>query len=228
MLPNGRKSYVYNFVDHASRWEFKRAYDSFGPSETKDFAERVIKKAPFSIVRWKIGNNGIEFTFKYVSHVDKPRKHALDRWCEKNGIRHVLIPPGEKELQGLVERSHRMDEDELYHRIKPKDLCELNRFLEAHCDWKNQRRRRKALGWKSPIEWLSEYFQCNKEQLLGSIRFVEDSAVVNCGKNTLKKAYGNFQNVTKLFESNGAKQNFLPGNNEEVQKQSAEHLKNAA
>jgi transposase len=165
-LPNPQKSYVYNFVDHASRWEYKRGYDSLGPSETKDFVERVIKKAPFKIFRWQT-DNGIEFTFKYVSHVDKPKKHVLDKLCEKNGIRHVLIPPGEKELQGLVERSHRMDEDELYHRIKPRDLAELNRFLEAHCEWKNNRRRRKSLGWLTSAEWLERYrtrFEKQEEQ----------------------------------------------------------------
>jgi transposase len=162
-LPNPQKSYVYNFVDHASRWEFKRAYDSLGPSETKDFAERVIKRAPFTISRWQT-DNGIEFTFKYVSHVDKPRKHALDKLCERNGIRHVLIPPGEKELQGLVERSHRMDDDELYHRIKPRDLAELNRFLEAHCEWKNNRRRRKSLGWRTSTQWLERYHAQNDQQ----------------------------------------------------------------
>jgi len=156
MLPNSQKSYVYNFVDHASKWEMKRAYDSYGPSETKDFAQRVIKKAPFQISRWQT-DNGIEFTFKFVSHVDKPRKHALDTFCKNNGIRHVLIPVGEKELQGLVERSHRMDEDELYHRIKPRSLEELNRYLEAHYEWKNSNRRRKAIGWKTPNEWLKNY-----------------------------------------------------------------------
>lgn len=156
MLPNEQKSYVYNFVDHASRWEFKKAYDSLGPSETRDFVERVIKRAPFTIWRWQT-DNGVEFTFKYVSHIDKPKKHVLDKICEKNGIKHVLIPPGEKELQGLVERSHRMDDDELYHRIRPTTLEELNRFLEAHCEWKNRSRRRKSLDWMTPYEWLNKY-----------------------------------------------------------------------
>lgn len=162
-LPNDQKSYVYNFVDHASRWEFKKAYDSLGPSETKDFAERVIKKAPFKIGRWQT-DNGVEFTFKYVSLIDRPKKHILDKICERNGIKHVLIPPGEKELQGLVERSHRMDDDELYHRIKPRDLAELNRFLEAHCQWKNSRRRRKSLGWLTPLQWLERYNKTSDQE----------------------------------------------------------------
>ncbi|MGH7889296.1 MAG: helix-turn-helix domain-containing protein, partial [Thermodesulfobacteriota bacterium] len=101
ILRNEMKCYVYNFVDHASKWEFKRVYDSFGPSETRDFIERLLDAIPFSIERLQ-SDNGIEFTYKYVSLVDKPRLHALDKICDENNIRHVLIPPGEKELQGLV------------------------------------------------------------------------------------------------------------------------------
>lgn len=156
MLPNNEKSYVYNFVDHASKWEMKRAYDSYGPSESKDFIRRVVKEAPFTITRWQT-DNGIEFTNKFVSHVDKPKIHALDKFCKRHGIRHVLIPPGEKELQGLVERSHRMDEEELYHRIRPRNLIELNRYIEGHYKWKNSNRRRKAIDWKTPNEWLRDY-----------------------------------------------------------------------
>ena len=156
ILLSGQKSYVYNFVDHASKFEVKRAYDSYGPSETRDFFERVLEALPFTVTRWQT-DNGIEFTNKYVSIVDTPKVHVLDKLCKKHGIRHVLIPPGEKELQGLVERNHRMDDDELYHRIRPKDLKELNRFLTEHYQWKNSRRRRKALGWKTPNEWLQEY-----------------------------------------------------------------------
>ncbi len=156
ILANRRKTYVYNFVDHASKWEFKRAYDSYGPSETKDFMTSLLREIPFSIARLQ-SDNGIEYTFKYVSLIDEPRKHALDEFCESNGIRHVLIPPGEKELQGLVERSHRMDDEELYHRIRPRDLQHFNEILAQHSKWKNSTRRRKSIGWKTPLEWLAEY-----------------------------------------------------------------------
>lgn len=71
LLPNGQKCYVYNFVDHASRWSFKRAYDSYGPSETRDFMSAVIQAAPFTIRRSQT-DNGVEFTNKYVSHIDEP------------------------------------------------------------------------------------------------------------------------------------------------------------
>jgi len=156
ILGNGQKCYNYNFVDHASKWSFKRAYEAYGSSETEDFIRRVIENAPFDISRLQ-SDNGIEFTFKYVSHEDNPKEHALDRLCRDENIRHVLIPPGEKELQGLVERSHRQDDEELFHRIKPYDLAELNKILESHCEWRNTKRRRKALGWKSSNEFLIEH-----------------------------------------------------------------------
>lgn len=156
ILGNGLKCYNYNFVDHASKWAFKKAYDSYGPSETRDFMQAVVRAAPFVITRSQT-DNGVEFTNKYLSHADEPKIHALDDFCASHGIRHVLIPPGEKELQGLVERSHRQDDEELFHRVKPYDLAELNKILNPHCEWRNARRRRKALGWKTSNQFVTEY-----------------------------------------------------------------------
>jgi transposase len=155
-LGNRKKCYSYNFVDHASKWSFKRAYDSYGPSETRDFMQAVLAAAPFAITRSQT-DNGVEFTNKYLSHVDNPKPHALDDFCASQGIRHVLIPPGEKELQGLVERSHRQDDEELFHRIRPNNLEELNKLLAKHCEWRNGKRRRKALGWRTSNEFISQY-----------------------------------------------------------------------
>jgi transposase len=156
----GTRAFTYSFVDHASKWRYRRAYDSFGPSETKDFMTRVLAAVPFVILRLQT-DNGIEFTYRYVTNADAPREHALDRLCREQGIRHVLIPPGEKELQGLVERSHRADDDELYHRIRPRDLAALNRELDRHNEWGNRVRRRKPLGWITAEEWLSRYTAIN-------------------------------------------------------------------
>ncbi len=156
LLGNGKKCYNYNFVDHASKWSFKKAYDSYGPMETKDFVRELIKAAPFTIKRFQT-DNGVEFTNKYLSLVDDPKTHILDELCTSHGIRHVLIPPGEKELQGLVERSHRQDDEEFFHRIKPYNLEEFNKMLFQHTEWRNAKRRRKALGWKSSNEFLAEH-----------------------------------------------------------------------
>jgi transposase len=153
-----KQLYVYNFRDHATRWTYKFAYSSIGPFETEDFFQKVLARFPEKI--WSVQtDNGSEFTNQHLSHVDKPKEHVLDQLCRKNGIRHRLIPVGEKELQGLVERSHREDDEELYHRVRPRSAQELNALLEAHCDWANTRRRRAALSWKTSQEWLEQYQQ---------------------------------------------------------------------
>ena len=157
LLKNKEKCYVYNFIDHSSNWSFKYPYAAINEKNTQDFMERLIKICPFQIFRLQT-DNGIEFTFKFISAAtDEPKEHLLKKFCDDHKINHKLIPPGEKELQGLVERSHRQDDQELYTRIKPDALeafkCLLNEFVEH----RNSNRRFKKLGWKTPNQWLENY-----------------------------------------------------------------------
>ncbi|MFT6632128.1 MAG: transposase [Bacteriovoracaceae bacterium] len=158
LLTNGEKAYVYNFIDHASNWSFKYAYSRISALNTKDFMERLIKECPFQITRLQT-DNGIEFTYKWASkNPDDPKEHPLFKLCAKKGITHKLIPPGEKELQGLVERSHRQDDQELFSRISPKDIYEFNELLKGYYKFRNRGRRFKKLHWKSPDSWLELYY----------------------------------------------------------------------
>lgn len=157
LLENKKSAYVYNFVDHASNWSFKFAYSKISAKNTEDFMERLLKECPFKIKRLQT-DNGVEFTYKWASkNADDPKEHPLLRLCAREGIVHKLIPPGEKELQGLVERSHRQDDQELYSRIKPYDIEEFNRHLEEYYKLRNRGRRFKKLMWKSPNFWLYLY-----------------------------------------------------------------------
>ena len=157
-LKSGARAYVYSFVDHASKWRYKRAFEMYGNLQTKAFMEELLLKAPFKIQMIQSDNGG-EFTNRFNSHLDDPKPHLLDEICKANGIRHKLIPPGEKELQGLVERNHRQDEEELYHRLDKRleTISGLNTELDRYCRWANRRRRRKALSWKTSDQWLEEY-----------------------------------------------------------------------
>jgi len=152
-----QKCYVYNFVDHASNWSFKRAYKRVSPESTVDFMKELLRVCPFKIYRLQT-DNGTEFTYKYISKFqDEPAEHPLTEICEKHRIIHKLIPPGEKELQGLVERSHRQDKQELFHRIKLERLEEFNGELSFFYTQRNKIRRFKKLGWKTPLESLDNF-----------------------------------------------------------------------
>ena len=164
ILLSGEKTYVYNFVDHASRWEHKEGFDSYCPFNTKKFFNNVIKEAPFNILCSQT-DNGVEFTNKFISRVDEPRLNCFETFLLDKKIKHRLIPPGEKELNGLVERSHRTDDEEFYHRIHPVNLVEFNKLLKVHCRWRNEERRKKPLGWLTTSEWLWNY-ELNKPEKL--------------------------------------------------------------
>lgn len=157
-LKSGKRAYVYTFIDHASKWRFKRAFEMFGNQQTKAFVDELLPHLPFPVQCLQT-DNGSEFTNRFLSHLDAPRDHILDHWCKQNGVRHKLIPPGEKELQGLVERNHRQDDEELYHRIEGEveTVAGLNSLLDEYGQWCNASRRRKILGWKTSNEWLSHY-----------------------------------------------------------------------
>ena len=166
LLTNSSKAYVYNFIDHASNWSFKFAYARINSRNTEDFMNRIIWACPFKIDRLQT-DNGVEFTSKYISGTpDEPSDHLLEVFCNENEINHKLIPPGEKELQGLVERSHRQDDQELFSRINPKDLKEFNKLLQFYQDERNRKRRFKKLRWKTPDEWLENYLVVSMATIL--------------------------------------------------------------
>jgi transposase InsO family protein len=166
LLTNKSKAYVYNFIDHASNWSFKYAYDRINARNTEDFMNRILWSCPFQIDRLQT-DNGVEFTSKYISGCpDEPKEHLLQLFCDDNNINHKLIPPGEKELQGLVERSHRQDDQELFSRINPNDLKEFNDHLSFFKDERNRKRRFKKLNWKTPDEWLENYLVVNMAIIL--------------------------------------------------------------
>ena len=157
LLTNKKKCYVYNFIDHASNWSFKMAYPAINERNTHDFMKNLIEECPFEIKRLQT-DNGIEFTFKYVSGApDEPKEHLLGKFCNEHNINHKLIPPGEKELQGPVERSHRQDDQELFSRINPNELNQFNDLLKEYANERNQNRRFKKLNWKTPNQWLNDY-----------------------------------------------------------------------
>jgi transposase len=176
LLGNKNKAYVFNIVDHASNWSYKKAYDRITAKNTDDFMRRVLKECPFDIKRLQT-DNGIEFTFKWTSkNPDDPREHPLLKLCAEEDIVHKLIPPGEKELQGLVERSHRQDDQELFSRIEPFDLDEFNDELEEYYKFRNSSRRFKKLGWRSPDMWLEDYNRKQTDELKSGEQNVDKDA----------------------------------------------------
>lgn len=157
LLQDGKKCYVFNFIDHASNWSFKRAYSSISPKSTVAFMKELLSVCPFKINRIQT-DNGTEYTYKYYKrYADIEKVHPFEKFCKDRGIVHKLIPPGVKELQGLVERSHRQDDQELYGRIEPEEIDAFNLCLNKYYQERNSSRRFRKLDWETPDQWLKDY-----------------------------------------------------------------------
>jgi transposase InsO family protein len=112
----------------------------FGPRKIE-----VIRRLPFRIHVVQT-DNGAEFQSKFHRHLEQ-----LD-------IRHVYIKPRTPRLNGKVERSHRVDNQEFYHLLDQNGVSDdIHLFNEKLREWENYynyHRPHTALGGQTPYERL--------------------------------------------------------------------------
>ena len=125
--------FVYGFEEHT-------------PENSVKFLLMVIKAFPFRIKTIQT-DNGTEFTYKYISDENIC---PFDKALQKLGIKHKLIPPRTPWHNRKVERSHRNDQRYFYDWETFRSVEELNKKLEKHLNWSNNKPMR-TLGRKSPM-----------------------------------------------------------------------------
>lgn len=157
----GFRAYNYVAIDECTRMRYARAYLDLKPENTVDFLARMQKFFPFDIETIQT-DNGFEFTNRLnptASHIE----HKMDEWCRQNKIKHRCIPPGEKELNGKVERSHRIDEQFFYWRAPTNNLEQFNTALMKWLNVYNNKRLHGGLNFFTPIEKLWQVYEENRK-----------------------------------------------------------------
>lgn len=150
----GQRAYAYVAVNECTRWRYAWAYSALNERSTEDFLTRLKIAAPFPIHTIQT-DQGFEFSF--IRTADRqPREHALTRWCRENNIRHRLLPAGAKELNGKVERSHRIDEQYFYWKAPTDSLQRFNSELGAWLEFYHRQRPHGGLAYATPWEKLCE------------------------------------------------------------------------
>lgn len=149
---NGKRIYCYVLIDECTRLRFVRAYEEINPINTKDFIEKAKSKFPFPINCIQT-DNGQEFTFKHLSEI---AEHPLDQWCNSHFIKHQLIPVGVKELNGKVERSHRIDDQYFYWKAPIDNIFNFNIELCKWVKYYNNIRPHGSLKYLTPREKFYE------------------------------------------------------------------------
>jgi transposase InsO family protein len=137
----GLKYYQYTVIDTATRWRHLEVFDEQTTYHSIRMMEIVQKLFPHQIKAIKTDNHST-FTNYYVggrrrSDLTVKTVHALDRWCARHNITHYLIDPGKPAQNGIIERSHREDEEKFYQRTTFTSVTELKQKLRHWNEYYN-------------------------------------------------------------------------------------------
>lgn len=154
LCPPGQQYYQYTVIDEHTRLRYLAWHDSIWTLNSVKTLKRAEKYFGFKIESVQT-DNGIEFTFNYTAQLtaqhQEPKEHPLDIYCQQKNLQHKLIPPGQKEINGKVERSHRIDDEEFYRRHKRfKNLKSLRRKGRKWLYDYNFNRKHSALNYMTP------------------------------------------------------------------------------
>ena len=143
----GMRKHLYQFtaIDDCTRIRVLKVYDKCNQDTAIRFIDEVLRRLPFRVHVVQT-DNGAEFQTRFHWHLE-----GLD-------IRHVYIRPRTPHLNGKVERSHRVDDQEFYQLLDrdgiTDDIHLFNEKLREWEDYYNYHRPHGALDGQTPYERL--------------------------------------------------------------------------
>jgi len=140
-----KRLYQFTAIDDCTRIRVLKVYDACNQRTAIQFINEVRRRLPFRI-RVIQTDNGAEFQTGFHAHVE-----GLD-------MRHVYIRPRTPHLNGKVERSHRIDDQEFYQLLDQDGITDdihlFNEKLREWEDYYNYHRPHGALQGQTPYERL--------------------------------------------------------------------------
>ncbi len=146
---NGMRRYVVSAIDYRSEFAFSLAYSSLSSARAKDFLDRFIQVAPFTVTRVQT-DNGSEF-YK-----------LFHESCVARGLTHYWNYPRSPRMNAKIERYNRSIQEEFidYHLDDlAYGLPDFNHQLMDWLLWYNTERPHWTLKLKSPMHYLLELLQ---------------------------------------------------------------------
>jgi transposase InsO family protein len=140
-----RRLYQFTAIDDCTRIRVLKIYDGCNQRTAIQFIDEVVRRLPFRVHVVQT-DNGAEFQSAFHWHLER-----LD-------IRHVYIRPRTPRLNGKVERSHRVDDQEFYQLLDQDGISDdihlFNEKLREWEDYYNYHRPHGALDGQTPYERL--------------------------------------------------------------------------
>ena len=119
----GKRLYQFTAIDDCTRIRVLKVYDACNQTSAIRFVDEVIRRLPFRVLVIQT-DNGAEFQSRFHWHL------------EARDIRHVYIRPKTPHLNGKVERSHRVDEQEFYQLLDKDGIADdIHLFNDKLREW---------------------------------------------------------------------------------------------
>jgi transposase InsO family protein len=140
-----RRFFQFTAIDDCTRIRVLKVYDRCNQTTAIQFIDEVRRRLPFRVLVVQT-DNGAEFQSRFHWHLE-----SLD-------IRHAYIRPRTPHLNGKVERSHRVDDQEFYQLLDRDGITDDIRLFNAKLreweDYYNYHRPHGALDGQTPYERL--------------------------------------------------------------------------
>jgi transposase InsO family protein len=181
----GQWLYQFTAIDECSRVRFLAGSLTKGAAAATKFLEDAVQfyaRLGVTVQRAQT-DNGTEFTLPHneatlASYARGETDEAqFTKKCDELGIRHKLITPRTPQLNGKVERSHRIDNDRFYSRFRFGRYDALDHALKTV--WTpeyNELRPHGALDGKTPMQFLKERLEKIQNQKIAEEKTTEIKA----------------------------------------------------
>ena len=139
--------------DVVSRWDVVETHTRATATTATLFLESLKARLPFPIKAIQV-DGGSEFA------------SLFEDTCQKQGIRLFVLPPRSPKLNGCVERAHRTHTEEFYEVTDfSLEVATLNRELKAWEHTYNTIRPHQALGYLTPLQFVTQWQRQRKEAM---------------------------------------------------------------
>lgn len=158
--------YQYTAIDVATGIKLKMIYEDRDAQAGVDFLTRVRLFYPFPIEVIQT-DNGFEFTWRL--HPEITKTHPFTLQCRLYGYEHYLIPPAYPRANSHVERTHRIDEEEVYRGRTFTSLTQLTKINLKSLKYFNEKRPQKTKHFLSPLKFGILKYRLQKQKLNYSV-----------------------------------------------------------
>lgn len=143
--------------DVISRWDVLEAHLRATSRTAEAFLDTLTSRMPFPVRAIQV-DGGSEYAGDF------------EVACQRRGIRLYTLPPRSPKLNGHIERAHRTHREEFYEVTDVVwTVAELNRELQTWEHIYNTVRPHQALGYLTPLEYLTRWQTASGKEEVSTI-----------------------------------------------------------